>query len=162
MRRRPGQAGACAPACWGLCSAPSQLRIGPGAPTHSPQRAAACPQGRHAPAPPKQSQSKPAAAAPSPRRRFYFNGGRGAAVPSPAGSSGQRHAICKAISSGPPAKGNAACGRDGHACERRSRVKCTALRAALDRRSPARQKGTRRRGPLGPVTDPPPTERSNP
>jgi hypothetical protein len=60
------------------------------------------------------------------------------------------------------ARGNAACGRDGHACERRSRVKCTALRAALDRRSPARQRGTRRRGPMGPVTDPPPTERSNP
>lgn len=60
------------------------------------------------------------------------------------------------------ARGNAACGRDGHACERRSRVKCTALRAALDRRSPARQRGIRRRGPLGPVTDPPPTERSNP
>ena len=58
------------------------------------------------------------------------------------------------------ARGNAACGRDGHACERRSRVKCTALRAALDRRSPARQRGIRRRGPLGPVTDPPPTERS--
>lgn len=60
------------------------------------------------------------------------------------------------------ARGNAACGRDGHACERRSRVKCTALRAALDRRSPARQRGIRRRGPLGPVTDPPPTERSTP
>lgn len=154
---RPPQVGAVGPSAPPARSAalrpPPRLRHACGAgsalgglPAHSPPGVAA------------RRPSLPAAAKPGRRLRPAALPLRGAAISTPRAGAAQVRpfrALRAAV-----AQGDAACGRDGHACERRSRVKCTALCAALDRRSPSRQRGIRRRGPLGPVTDPPPTERS--
>lgn len=161
LRRGP------APTKWGLWGRP-RLRPGrawlrPAAPRW-PACGSAC-AGAALPA-----LGPPGVAGPRPSRRPAAKPGRalrpaalplrGPAILTPRARAAQVRPIRALRAAG--ARGSAACGRDGHACERRSRVKCTALRAALDRRSPARQRGTRRRGPLGPVTDPPPTERKDP
>lgn len=156
---RPPQVGAVGPSAPPARSAalrpPPRLRHACGAgsalgglPAHSPPGVAA------------RRPSLPAAAKPGRRLRPAALPLRGAAISTPRAGAAQVRPFRALRAAG--ARGDAACGRDGHACERRSRVKCTALCAALDRRSPARQRGIRRRGPLGPVTDPPPTERSKP
>lgn len=129
------------------CATPAALApLWAGLPAHSPPGVAA------------RRPSLPTAAKPGRRLRPAALPLRGAAISTPRAGAAQVRPFRALRAAG--ARGNAACGRDGHACERRSRVKCTALCAALDRRSPSRQRGIRRRGPLGPVTDPPPTERS--
>ena len=106
----PGSAGACARHV---------------APHIGPSRAGSAPLiGTPGPHPVKQCSTQDTAS--HPRRRFYQNGGRVAAG-APRQRCGRASAATPAGSkSGHPAKGNAACGRDGHTGEHPARVKYTA------------------------------------
>ena len=75
MRRRPGQAGPCAPGLWASAPPQMRLRIGPRSLRIGPSGKQQ-PLGKARPGPTRQSGQKPKGSASHPRRRFYRNGGR--------------------------------------------------------------------------------------
>lgn len=75
MRRRPGQAGPCAPGLWASAPPQMRLRIGPRSLRIGPSGKQQ-PLGKARPGPTRQSGQKPRGSASHPRRRLYRNGGR--------------------------------------------------------------------------------------
>lgn len=75
MRRRPGQAGPCAPGLWASAPPQMRLRIGPRSLRIGPSGKQQ-PLGKARPGPTRQSGQNPKGSASHPRRRFYRNGGR--------------------------------------------------------------------------------------
>lgn len=75
MRRRPGQAGPCAPGLWASAPPQMRLRIGPRSLRIGPSGKQQ-PLGKARPGPTRQSGQKPKGSASHPRRRLYRNGGR--------------------------------------------------------------------------------------
>lgn len=107
MRRRAGQ-------CWGLCSARCA--------SHRPQQGRRCPSGRHARPPPGQAVQHAGHSVP-PSPPLLSEWGQGWPLFAPRKQCGRASsAPPEGSKSGHPAKGNAACGRDGHTGDHPARV----------------------------------------
>lgn len=157
MRRRPGQAGPCAPGLWASAPPQMRLRIGPRSLRIGPSGKQQ-PLGKARPGPTRQSGQKPKGSASHPRRRFYRNGGRMGRCSLPVRSGkGKQLPQGKENQAAPLPRGTRGTPAHGAGMPLRRtprKAKASRLTAGLAWRSPARQR--RKQGCAAPMAAHPP------